>query len=69
LLVNPNLFSAYTSDLVVQFDPATYTVDEGNQASLKVVLNIAADRDVTVDFSTVDASAKGMTRRQHAMHH
>lgn len=45
--------------LTVQFDPVTYTVTEGGQASLRVVLNFAADGAVTVDIATNDDSAIG----------
>ena len=43
--------------LTVQFDPATYSVTEGGQAALELVLSSPADRDVTVEFTTVDDSA------------
>ena len=43
--------------LTVQFDPASYSVTEGGQAALILVLNDPADRDVSVDFTTVDDSA------------
>lgn len=46
--------------LVVQFDPVSYTVEEGDPASLRVVLSFAADRPVTVDVATSDGSATGM---------
>ena len=45
--------------LAVQFDPTSYSVTEGDQASLTAVLSFAASRDVTVDVSTVDGSATG----------
>ncbi len=46
---------------MVQFDRITYTVAEGEgvTATLRVLLNIAADRTVTVDFTTNDGSALG----------
>ena len=47
------------SDLVVEFDPEIYFVTEGERASIRAVLNFAADRDVTVDFVTSDGSAEG----------
>ena len=43
--------------LTVEFDPATYSVTEGGQAALELVLSGPADRDVTVEFTTVDDSA------------
>ncbi len=42
--------------LTVQFDPVTYSVAEGATVS---VLNIAADRDVTIDLTAVSGSATG----------
>ena len=45
--------------LVVEFDPVTYSVNEGERAFIVAVLNFAADRDVTVDFATSDGSAQG----------
>lgn len=45
--------------LMVQFDPITYGVTEGGQASLRAVLNFAADRPVMVDVGTTDGSAIG----------
>ena len=47
--------------LVVQFQPAIYLLTEGERASIRVVLNFAASRPVTVDFSTRDDSALGMS--------
>ena len=45
--------------LMVQFDPITYAVTEGEQASVLAVLNFASNRDVSVDFATGDLSAIG----------
>ena len=45
--------------LMVQFDPVVYSVTEGERASIRAVLNFAADRDVTVEFTTVSGSAGG----------
>lgn len=44
---------------MVQFNPVSYTVGEGEQVSLVAVLNIEADRPVMVDFATKDDSATG----------
>ena len=41
----------------MEFDPTTYSVTEGGQAALEIVLSGPADRDVTVEFTTVDDSA------------
>ena len=49
----------FITDLTVQFDPESYSVNEGQVAELMLVLNRAADRDVMVDFTTVDDSAIG----------
>ncbi len=46
----------------MQFAPISYTVVEGETASLTAVLNFAADRDVTVDFATNDGSALGQSQ-------
>ena len=53
-----NIFFLY-EDLTVVFDPTTYTVNEGEQVSIGVVLSTSADRDVTVTFTTNDGSATG----------
>ena len=45
----------------MRFDPATYSTNEGEQVGFTIVLSSSADRDVTVDFTTVDGSAKGMS--------
>ncbi len=47
------------TDLTVQFDPVTYTVAEGATVSLRAVLNVAADRDMTIDLTAVSCSATG----------
>ena len=47
--------------LTVQFDPISYSVTEGGQAELEVVLSGPADRDVTVEFTTVDDTAVCMS--------
>ena len=44
---------------MVQFDPETYSVTEGGEASIRAVLNFEAERDVTVEFNTRDGSATG----------
>ena len=49
----------YSVDLMVEFDPAIYSGIEGEQVSIIVVLNIMADRDVTVNFNTINGSATG----------
>ena len=41
------------------FNPAVYTVSEGEAVPFTAVLNRAADRPVTVQFSTRDVSAIG----------
>ena len=43
--------------LEVQFDPVTYNVIEGATVSLSAVLNIIADRDVTVDLIVIPGTA------------
>ena len=45
--------------LGVMFNPAVYTVSEGEAVPFTAVLNRAADRPVTVQFSTRDVSAIG----------
>ena len=49
----------HSTVLTVQFDPTSYFAAEGDRVSLTAVLSFAADRDVTVDVSTVDGSATG----------
>ena len=44
----------------MEFDPPTYSVDEGVQVEFMIRLSTPADRDVTVDFTTVDDSATGI---------
>ena len=51
--------------MTVQFDPASYSVTEGGQAELVLVLSGPADRDVTVQFTTVDDSAVGKVTDIH----
>ena len=46
--------------LTVQFNPATYSENEGDQVVFMLELSVAVDRDVTVDFTTVDGSATGI---------
>ena len=41
----------------MQFDPAIYSVNEGDQVVFMLELSSPADRAVTVDFTTVDGSA------------
>ena len=43
----------------MQFNPTTYSVDEGGQLVFIVELSSPADRDVTVEFTTTDGSATG----------
>ena len=50
---------------MVEFDPVTYPVNEGEQAFIIAVLNFAADRDVTVDFATSDSLADGNQFHKH----
>lgn len=45
--------------LMVQFDPATYSVTEGEEVVFMIILSGPADRDVTVEFMTMDDSARG----------
>ena len=47
--------------MTVEFDPAIYSVNEGEQVSVSVILNFIADRDVTVNLATSDGSATGTT--------
>ena len=46
--------------MTVQFQPATYSAMEGEQAVLMLVLSGAVDRDVTVVLETADGSATGL---------
>ena len=41
----------------VQFQTATLTITEGEPATISVVLSTQADREVSVDFTTVDGTA------------
>ena len=45
--------------LSVQFNPDVYSVNEGEQVVFMVELSSPADREVTVQFATVDGSAMG----------
>ena len=45
--------------LSVQFEPATYSVQEGGRVNLVAVLNREADRNVSVSFNTQDGTAEG----------
>ena len=45
--------------LTVEFDPPIYSVDEGSRVDFIIRLSTPADRDVTVDFTTVPGSATG----------
>ena len=47
------------TDVQVAFDPASYTVLEGNQVSLTIVKTGTADIPVTVELSTAGISATG----------
>ena len=42
---------------MVQFEPVAYSVTEGEQGALRVVLNFATSEAVTVDITTEDDSA------------
>ena len=46
-------------ELTVEFEPDSYSVNEGSQVEFVLVLSGVADRDVTVEFTTVDDSATG----------
>ena len=43
----------------MEFNPATYSVTEGEEVSIITSLNIVADRDVTVGLMTIDGTATG----------
>jgi beta-glucanase (GH16 family) len=45
----------------VQFEPAAYTVTEGETATVTVKLNVASLNPVTVDYATVDDTAQAGT--------
>ena len=51
------MIALYYTGLTVQFDPVSYSVTEGGQAALILVLSGPADREVTVEFTTEDDSA------------
>lgn len=51
------IYKLCCADLNVQFVPDSYTVVEGQSAEFMLVLNRAADRAVTVSFSTMDGTA------------
>ena len=44
---------------MVNFNPTTYSVIEGNQVKLSVFLNASSYRDVTIKFTTIDGTAGG----------
>ena len=50
---------------MVEFDPLTYSVEEGMTANLRIVLVGQSAVDVGVDFSTADDSATGETGRDN----
>ena len=41
----------------MNFAPTTYSVMEGSSVQITAILNNPADRDVTVDFTTVPGTA------------
>lgn len=45
--------------LTVQFNPNTYSVAEGEEVVLVIVLSGLADREVSLELTTVDGSAIG----------
>ena len=45
--------------VLVQFDRVLYDVEEGQQVFLTAVLSAEAERDLMVDFSTFDGTARG----------
>ena len=49
---------------VVNFDPTSYSVDEGGQASLRLVLSTPSTSEITVQVVTSDGTAVG----QFSMH-
>ena len=49
--------------VVVEFDPASYTVTEGGMAGIMVVLRAVISQSISVDFTTQDQSAQGMHER------
>ena len=50
---------SFLTDLIVDFNPTTYSVTEGDQAELMVVLNRPSDHDVTIQLTTSDGRATG----------
>ena len=54
-------FYSFSAALTVQFDPNSYEVIEGGQASLRMVLSFAASVPVTVQWGTADDSATGIS--------
>ena len=45
--------------LTVGFDPAAYSVQEGSEISLRLVLSLETEREVTVGIATLDETAIG----------
>ena len=43
----------------MEFDPEVYTVDEGGQVLLRIVLSFPAENDTTVDLVTIQDTATG----------
>lgn len=50
---------SYSVAISVQFDPATYSVNEGGSVEITIVLSSASESEVTVVFTTRDGSAVG----------
>lgn len=46
-----------SADVVVEFDPITYPVDEGETADLRIVLNGMSALDVSVMMTTQNSQA------------
>ena len=46
-------------DLMVNFESARYIVSEGEEVSLRFVLNSAVDEVLTLNYTTIDYSATG----------
>ena len=44
---------------VVNFDPTSYSVNEGGQASLRLVLSTPSTSEITVQVVTSDGTAVG----------
>ena len=55
-MINANNYFAV---VVVEFEPAVYTVPENNDAIFRIVKRNATTEDVTVLFSTSPGSAEG----------